>query len=184
MRGCWLLASDSSSIFKYDFLLRFLQIPQDPPQPLGKHAQGKRKRSATVGARGKSESRGVDDKALLAAAAAGQVYNPEEGWDHDTNPSGVVLDYITKEEVSRRASFPFLSSSVHLLIDAQYTGIAYTAKMIRPKATANNGWYFQKVFGDGEFIAAGQLLIPPKGRKPSKGTKDNTYVRLSFVVSD
>jgi centromere protein C len=50
--------------------------------------------------------------------------------------------------------------------------------MIRPKAAANNGWYFQKVFGDGEFIAAGQLLIPPKG------SKDNTYVRLSFVVSD
>ena len=48
----------------------------------------------------------MDDKALLAAAAAaGQVYNPEEGWDDDTNPAGVVLNYITKEEVSRRASF-------------------------------------------------------------------------------
>lgn len=50
--------------------------------------------------------------------------------------------------------------------------------MVKPRAAANNDWFFQKVFGDGDFIAAGQLIIPPKGRKPSKGTKDNTYVRL------
>ena len=54
--------------------------------------------------------------------------------------------------------------------------------MVRPKPAANNDWFFQKVFGDGEFIAAGQLIIPPKGRKPSKGTKDNTYVRFSIAV--
>jgi centromere protein C len=48
--------------------------------------------------------------------------------------------------------------------------------MVEPQAAANNDWFFQKVFGDGDFIAAGQLIIPPKGRKPSKGTKDNTYV--------
>ena len=54
--------------------------------------------------------------------------------------------------------------------------------MVRPKAAANNDWFFQKVFGDGEFIAAGQLIIPPKGRKPSKGTKDNTYVRSRILI--
>jgi hypothetical protein len=54
--------------------------------------------------------------------------------------------------------------------------------MVHPKAAANNDWFFQKVFGDGEFIAAGQLIIPPKGRKPSKGTKDNTYVRCQIFV--
>jgi centromere protein C len=56
--------------------------------------------------------------------------------------------------------------------------------MVTPKAAANNDWFFQKVFGDGDFIAAGQLVIPPKGKKPSKGTKDNTYVSvvmLSFI---
>jgi hypothetical protein len=57
-----------------------------------------------------------------------------------------------------------------------FIGIAYTAKMVTPRASANNDWFFQKVFGDGDFIAAGQLMIPPKGLKPSKGTKDNTYV--------
>lgn len=126
----------------------------------------------------------MDDKALLAAA---HVYNPEEGWDDDTDPTGIVLDYVTKDEVSRRA-FPLISFSfiVHHLLTRYglwYTGIAYTAKMIDPKPAANNDWYFQKVFGDGEFIAAGQLRIPPRGRKPSKGTKDNTYVRWSRFSS-
>lgn len=48
--------------------------------------------------------------------------------------------------------------------------------MVTPKATANGDFLFQKIFGDGDFIAAGQLIIPPDGKKPSKGTKDNTYV--------
>jgi centromere protein C len=55
--------------------------------------------------------------------------------------------------------------------------------MVEPQAAANNDWYFQKVFGDGDFIAAGQLIIPPKGRKPSKGAKDNTYVRSCSSAS-
>ena len=55
----------------------------------------------------------MDDKALLHAnagrggeVAEGAVYNPEEGWDDDTDPTGVVLDYLTREEVSRRAFLP------------------------------------------------------------------------------
>lgn len=57
------------------------------------------------------------------------------------------------------------------------TEIAFTARMVSPKPALNNDFAFQKVFGDGEFIAAGQLIIPVGGKKPSKGTKDNTYVR-------
>lgn len=53
--------------------------------------------------------------------------------------------------------------------------------MIKPKPALNNDFYFQKVFGDGEYIAAGQLMIPPGGHKPSKTTKDNTYVRQSSL---
>lgn len=63
-----------------------------------------------------------------------------------------------------------------------YTGIAFTSKMVSPKPAANNEFAFQKIFGDGEFIAAGQLLIPVGGKKPSKGTKDNTYVRQDSLV--
>lgn len=54
------------------------------------------------------------------------------------------------------------------------------------RPAANNDFFFTKVFGDGEYIAAGQLRIPPKKNKPSKMTKDNTYVRLlllSFLVT-
>jgi len=45
---------------------------------------------------------------------------------------------------------------------------------------ADHNWSFDKIFGDDEFIAAGQLIIPPKGRKPSKAAKDNTYVSFLF----
>src|SRR6202044_755435 len=101
--SCFSFIVNASICSSRMFLTFALQIPQDPPQPLGTHAQGKRKRSVT---RGKSESRGADTKALLGAGAGvGEVYNPEEGWDDDTDPTGVVLDHITKEEVSRRASF-------------------------------------------------------------------------------
>ena len=55
-------------------------------------------------------------------------------------------------------------------------GIAFTAKMVNPKPAANHDFFFQKVFGDGDFIAAGVLVIPPKKFKPTKGTKDNTFV--------
>lgn len=51
--------------------------------------------------------------------------------------------------------------------------------MVVPKIAANRNWAFDKVFQDDEFIAAGLLVIPPKGRKPSKPANDNTYVRLS-----
>jgi centromere protein C len=49
--------------------------------------------------------------------------------------------------------------------------------MLKPKPAANADFSFQKIFGDGNFMAAGQLVIPPGGSKPTKGTKDNTFVR-------
>jgi len=50
--------------------------------------------------------------------------------------------------------------------------------MIQPTVAANSDWSFQKVFGDGDFVAAGQLVIPPGAKKPTKGTKDNTYMHI------
>lgn len=55
--------------------------------------------------------------------------------------------------------------------------MAFTAKMVDVKAAASADFFFQKVFGDGNFMAAGQLVLPPKGQKPTKSTKDNTFVR-------
>ena len=71
---------------------------------------------------------------------------------------------------------PFLTGSA---------GLAFPGRLVNHRPAANNDFFFTKVFGDGEYIAAGQLLIPPKMNKPSKMTKDNTYVRLllSFRVT-
>jgi len=84
------------------------------------------------------------------------VSNPEEGWDDETTNLCTVLRYTDKEEAARR--------------------IAYPARMVNPKLAADGGWYFDKIFSDDDFIAAGQLIIPPSGRKPTKAAKDNTYV--------
>ncbi|KAF8213609.1 Mif2/CENP-C like-domain-containing protein, partial [Mycena galopus ATCC 62051] len=50
--------------------------------------------------------------------------------------------------------------------------VAFTAKMFTPAPA--------KIFGDGDFMAAGQLVIPEGKRKPGEGTNDNTYI--FFVV--
>ncbi|KAH8106929.1 Mif2/CENP-C like-domain-containing protein [Cristinia sonorae] len=86
----------------------------------------------------------------------GATYNPEEGWDDDTPQQGIIHDYEQEKEVEKR--------------------VAFTAKMLDLKPAANNDFFFQKIFGDGDFIAAGQLVIPPKKQKPTKGTKDNTFI--------
>ncbi|KAF8237718.1 hypothetical protein L208DRAFT_1375521 [Tricholoma matsutake] len=109
----------------------------------------KRKRN---GGRGRSKSKATEEVQVKMVP----VDNPEEGWDDETDPYCTVLDYPTREEVRRRVAFP--------------------SGMLNPRPTANGDWSFEKVFGDGDFIAAGVLIIPPKGRKPSKVTKDNTYI--------
>ncbi len=54
--------------------------------------------------------------------------------------------------------------------------------MFEPQLAANNEWSYQKIFGDGDFIASGQLTIPVAGRKPSKSSKDNTYASSSSCL--
>ncbi|KAI0780514.1 Mif2/CENP-C like-domain-containing protein, partial [Trametes elegans] len=119
------------------------RIPQVKPEPLGARRKkgGHRKKSRTV----EPEPEQV------------VVYNPEEGWDDETDPYCTVLEFGEDDkEVTRR--------------------IAFTAKMVTPKAAGQGAFYFQKIFGDGDFLAAGQLIIPPHSTKPTKGTKDNTFV--------
>ena len=58
------------------------------------------------------------------------------------------------------------------------SGVAFTAKMVSPKAAAQGAFYFQKIFGDGDYLASGILMIPPNSTKPTKSTKDNTFVRI------
>ncbi|KDR73744.1 hypothetical protein GALMADRAFT_251561 [Galerina marginata CBS 339.88] len=125
------------------------RIPKDETIPLG----AKRKRGST---RARSRSRQAVDPDEYDVPPPLPVVNPEEGWDDETQALCTVLHFTTKEEVERR--------------------IAWTAKMVEPKLAADRNWSFDKIFGDDDFIAAGQLIIPPRGRKPSKAAKDNTYV--------
>lgn len=88
-----------------------IRVPEDPVMPLGAAARKRYQRAGTADGstrggrgRGKSHSRGV----------TGNVYNPHEGDDDNTDPQGVVKDYATGQEVERRESF---SSSLSSLKD-------------------------------------------------------------------
>jgi centromere protein C len=144
-----------------------VRIPKDAPLPLG----AKRKRGST---RIRSQSRGAapEEEAIPPALP---VANPEEGWDDDTTTLCAVIRYTDREEVERRRSFSFWH--LYLYVSLYITGVAYPTRLFNPKLAADGGWYFDKIFGDDDFIAAGQLTIPPSGRKPTKAAKDNTYVR-------
>jgi centromere protein C len=61
-----------------------VRIPKDLPKPLGGTHKGKRR-----GTRGKTEE-------------TVSVVNPEDGWDDKTATNGVVIDWFTGNEVSRR----------------------------------------------------------------------------------
>lgn len=82
-------------------------------------------------------------------------------WDEETDPDGIVWDYVDGKEMQRR--------------------IAFTSTMLDPKAT-KHGYRFQRVFTDGDFLGAGLLVIPPGEKKPLKPAKDNTYVSASFPL--
>ncbi|KAK0496788.1 Mif2/CENP-C like-domain-containing protein [Armillaria luteobubalina] len=82
--------------------------------------------------------------------------NPEKGWDDETNTHCEVLGYPDGQPRMRR--------------------IACTSRMVNVQQAANSNWFFEKIFGDGNFMAAGQMLIPPRSRKQSKRSKDNTYI--------
>ncbi|KAF7778435.1 hypothetical protein Agabi119p4_2780 [Agaricus bisporus var. burnettii] len=82
--------------------------------------------------------------------------NPEEGWDDDTLPNGEVYDMERQCIVERR--------------------LVWTEKRLTFQHANEGEWSYERIFGDSEFLAAGQILIPPDCRKPSKGTNDNTYI--------
>ncbi|KAM5532924.1 hypothetical protein V8D89_013390 [Ganoderma adspersum] len=54
--------------------------------------------------------------------------------------------------------------------------VVFTAKMVTPKPAAQGAFFFQKIFGDGGFLASGQIVIPPNSAKPTKSANDNAFV--------
>ncbi|KAL0062628.1 mitotic fidelity of chromosome transmission-related protein [Marasmius tenuissimus] len=105
-----------------------------------------------LGAASKKRKRSTRSRSHAPEAVA----NPEEGWDVDSAERGEVFDWATKQLLEKRIACP--------------------PSKVTTQRAAGAEWEFQKIFGDEQFIAAGQLLIPPKRSKPSKTTKDNTYV--------
>ncbi len=71
-----------------------IRLPKDLPEPLGT-TKGKRSKP-----RSKRESQAPEPQVV--------IYNPEEGWDDATDPHGIVLDYVHREEVQRRKFYLFL----------------------------------------------------------------------------
>ncbi|PIL24353.1 hypothetical protein GSI_14106 [Ganoderma sinense ZZ0214-1] len=123
------------------------RIPEVKPEPLG----AKRRKGV---ARKKSSRNSATAEPELEQVL---VYDPEEGWDDETDPHCMVLEYGEDgQEVERR--------------------IAFTSKMVAPKPAAQGSFLFQKIFGEGDYLASGQLVIPPNSTKPTKSTKDNTFV--------
>ena len=49
-------------------------------------------------------------------------------------------------------------------------------KHVEPEPAIGGEFAFKKLFGDDDFIASGVITFPVGGKKPMKGTKDNTYV--------
>jgi len=88
---------------------------------------------------------------------------PEAGWDKDTESHGHVVDYITQEEVRRK--------------------VAFTTQMAREIPAKKAEYSYQKIFSEGDNIAAGQIQLEPGAEKPNKSSKDNSYVRSTLVSS-
>ena len=119
-----------------------LRVPQEPVEPLGKKHKKRRGKSITVD----PESNPF----------------PEAGWDKDTEAYGQVMDYATKEVISRR--------------------IAFTARMWQETYAKKADYTYQKIFTEGETLAAGYIQLEPGAEKPNKSSKDNSYVRSTLCV--
>ncbi|KAJ7071417.1 hypothetical protein C8F01DRAFT_1110447 [Mycena amicta] len=124
-----------------------VRVPKEPPKPLSKQKNGSHSRTRTQ----------IVEREVIVEVDAG---NPEAGWDDQTDTQAMVFDFRSGEQVLRR--------------------LAFTSRMFNPQEARVTGpddaWSFEKIFGDDDFMAAGQLTIPPKKKKPSKASKDNTYI--------
>jgi centromere protein C len=109
---------------------------------------------------------------------------PEKGWDDQTKPHGVILDYTTGKETTKRDYSHTFCPYRDICTDSMITTVlAVPADMVEFKDVPGAPFKFQKIFGDSDFIAAGMVSIPVGGQKPSKPTKDNTYVGFTrFVI--
>ncbi|KAJ3482845.1 hypothetical protein NLI96_g6699 [Meripilus lineatus] len=82
---------------------------------------------------------------------------PEHRQAKETSrPDAIITEYPGGEEIRKR--------------------VAFTTKMANLMPGSKDDFSFQRVFGDGDFVAAGLLVIPPKKSKPTKSTNNSTFV--------
>ena len=72
-----------------------IRVPKEDSKPLGASSK---KRQTSAKPRSRSKTAQVEDDQEMI------VFNPEEGWDDQTDPYGVVLEYQGDQEVSRSKS--------------------------------------------------------------------------------
>jgi centromere protein C len=77
----------------------FLTFPKEIPIPLGSHKRKRRGKSIIHPP--SSSKKGVD------------LMPPEAGWDDDTEPLGLTLEYATQNDVKRRTLFESLHSCLN-----------------------------------------------------------------------
>ncbi|SPO20863.1 related to inner kinetochore protein MIF2 [Ustilago trichophora] len=82
--------------------------------------------------------------------------HPEDGWDVKTAELGLVIDDEDQTEV--------------------LTSIVRTRSSLQPLVAANQQFRFEKLFNCGGLMATGILQLPPGTRKPTKPSKDNSFV--------
>ena len=70
------------------------RIPKEEQQPLG--AKHRRKRPP----HSKSKTAEAEPEPPI-------FWNPEEGWDDETDPRAIVVDYVTQQEVEARECLSF-----------------------------------------------------------------------------
>lgn len=80
---------------------RIITLPKQPVQQLGAKKRG----AATKRVKSKAPESSAGRK---KSVAADPDLNPEQGWDRETEPEGVVQDFVTKMELRRR-EYTFLN---------------------------------------------------------------------------
>ncbi|WVQ78910.1 hypothetical protein IAT38_001001 [Cryptococcus sp. DSM 104549] len=148
--------------------------PEEQPQPFAaRRHRGGAKNRARSGSAAAEETGGKKKKGKGKEVEEG---NLEDGWDDKTEPTGLVLDFPTGEECFRKIAMP--------------------NALLNPKLVQGGRFKYQKVFGEGHFMATGVVYIPIGSKKNLKPSKDNSYVffvicgavqvtiyRTSFVIA-
>ncbi|OCF73564.1 hypothetical protein I204_05407 [Kwoniella mangroviensis CBS 8886] len=129
-----------------------ITIPEETPQPFSARHKKTTKRADSTTRSTKKRLRSRHD-----SGSEQEVEEEEEvGWDDETEPTGLVKTFPEGMESHRKIACP--------------------KALLNPEHKANQNFSYQKVFGEGDFMAAGVVMIPVGKSKTTKPSKDNAYV--------